>query len=248
MFRRTKIVATLGPATDDPQILRDMIAAGLDMARINFSHGTREDMRRRIVQVREAAREVDRPVGILADLAGPKIRIESFAGGPIHLSEGQPFALDTSLDPSGGNEREVGCAYKDLPRDVKPGDSLLLEVANRLKASVRSVDTVARFGGDEFVVILGQLDARKLAATSQVSLVAEKIRASLAEPYRLRITRLGNADLTVEHRCTASIGIVMAMNHELSQDDMLKRADTAMYQAKDAGRNAIRFHEVKVPI
>ena len=105
MFRRTKIVATLGPATDDPQILRDMIAAGLDMARINFSHGTREDMRRRIVQVREAAREVDRPVGILADLAGPKIRIESFAGGPIHLSEGQPFALDTSLDPSGGNER-----------------------------------------------------------------------------------------------------------------------------------------------
>ena len=132
--------------------------------------------------------------------------------------------------------------------DHSAGDSLLLEVANRLKASVRSVDTVARFGGDELVVILGQLDARKLAATSQVSLVAEKIRASLAEPYRLRITRLGNADLTVEHRCTASIGIVMAMNHELSQDDMLKRADTAMYQAKDAGRNAIRFHEVKVPI
>jgi len=152
MFRRTKIVATLGPATDDPQILRDMIAAGLDMARINFSHGTREDMRRRIVQVREAAREVDRPVGILADLAGPKIRIESFAGGPIHLAEGQPFALDTSLDPSGGNEREVGCAYKDLPRDVKPGDSLLLAdgfiVLDVISVAGTRIECLTRIGGE----------------------------------------------------------------------------------------------------
>ena len=152
MFRRTKIVATLGPATDDPAVLRGMIEAGLDMARINFSHGTREDMRRRIVQVRDAAAEVGRPVGILADLAGPKIRIESFAQGRIHLAEGQPFALDTSLDPSGGNEREVGCAYKELPRDVKPGDSLLLAdgfiVLDVISVAGTRIECVTRIGGE----------------------------------------------------------------------------------------------------
>jgi len=152
MFRRTKIVATLGPATDDPGVLRGMIEAGLDMARINFSHGTREDMRRRIVQVREAAAEVGRPVGILADLAGPKIRIESFVQGRIHLAEGQEFALDTSLDPSAGNEREVGCAYKDLPRDVKPGDSLLLAdgfiVLDVISVAGTRIECVTRIGGE----------------------------------------------------------------------------------------------------
>ncbi len=126
MLRRTKIVATLGPATDDPAVLAEMVRAGLDVARINFSHGGREDARRRIVAVRAAAKAVGRPVGILGDLSGPKIRIESFVGGKILLTEGQPFALDVSLDPSAGNDHEVGCAYKDLPRDVKPGDTLLL--------------------------------------------------------------------------------------------------------------------------
>jgi pyruvate kinase len=126
MLRRTKIVATLGPATDDPAVLADMMRAGLDVARINFSHGGREDAKRRILGVREAARLAGRPVGILADLSGPKIRIESFVGGKVLLAEGQPFALDVSLDAAAGNEREVGCAYKDLPRDVKPGDTLLL--------------------------------------------------------------------------------------------------------------------------
>ncbi|MFM1886929.1 MAG: hypothetical protein RL026_2086 [Pseudomonadota bacterium] len=126
MFRRTKIVATLGPATDDPAVLLGMVRAGLDLARVNFSHGSREDHKRRITLLREAAREANRPVGVLADLAGPKIRIESFVGGKVMLVEGQSFALDTSLDPAAGNDREVGCAYKDLPRDVRGGDALLL--------------------------------------------------------------------------------------------------------------------------
>ncbi|MEO6186059.1 MAG: pyruvate kinase [Steroidobacteraceae bacterium] len=125
-MRRTKIVGTLGPATDDPGVLADMIRAGLDVARINFSHGGKEEQRRRIITVRAAAESVGRPIGILADLSGPKIRIESFEKGKIQLAEGQPFALDIALDPAAGNEREVGCAYKDLIKDVKAGDTLLL--------------------------------------------------------------------------------------------------------------------------
>jgi pyruvate kinase len=152
MFRRTKIVGTLGPATDDPVVMRDMVAAGLDIARINFSHGSREDVRRRFTEIRAAAREAGRPVGVLADLAGPKIRIESFAAGKVQLAEGQAFALDVSLDPTAGNDHEVGCAYKELPRDVKAGDSLLLadgfivlEVAG---VSGPRIDCIVRVGGE----------------------------------------------------------------------------------------------------
>lgn len=124
------------------------------------------------------------------------------------------------------------------------GDLLLIEAAQRLKGCVRNIDTVARYGGDEFVVILGELDANREAAIAQVGAVAEKIRIKLTEPYVLKVTRLGNPDITVEHHCTASIGIAMAINHEMSQDDIVKHADAAMYKAKDSGRNAIRFYEM----
>ncbi len=125
-LRRTKIVATLGPATDDPAVLTAMVHAGLDVARVNFSHGSRDSHRKRVQLVRDAAKAAGRYVGILADLAGPKIRIESFRDGPVVLAEGAPFALDTALAPEAGTLAEVGCAYKNLPNDVKPGDSLLL--------------------------------------------------------------------------------------------------------------------------
>src|ERR1700741_4944668 len=122
MSRRTKIVATLGPATDDPRTLRKIIAAGVDVVRLNFSHGKPECHARRAEAVRAAAIELGRDVGVLADLQGPKIRIESFAAGPVELVEGQVFTLDTALDPTGGDLNAVGCAYKDLPRDVRNGD------------------------------------------------------------------------------------------------------------------------------
>jgi pyruvate kinase len=157
MLRRTKIVATLGPATDDPQVLADMMRAGLDVARINFSHGGREDAKRRILGVREAARIAGRHVGILADLSGPKIRIESFVNGKIHLIEGKPFALDVSLDAAAGNDLEVGCAYKDLPRDVKPGDTLLLADG----FIVLLVKTVSGTRIDCEVLVGGELSNRK---------------------------------------------------------------------------------------
>jgi diguanylate cyclase (GGDEF)-like protein len=122
------------------------------------------------------------------------------------------------------------------------GDLLLVEVGNRLSDSVREMDTVARFGGDEFVVLLGDLGT--VEPEAQALLVAEKIRASLAEPYRLIVQQTGSVDTVVEHHCTASIGVVVFVNHELSQTDVLRCADDAMYQAKDAGRNSIRFHAV----
>jgi pyruvate kinase len=126
MFRRTKIVATLGPATDDVDVLFEMCRAGLDVARINFSHGKADDHLRRIELLREASVRAGRYVAILGDLAGPKIRIESFVDGAVQLVEGALFALDTALDKTAGNLREVGVAYKELVADVAAGDTLLL--------------------------------------------------------------------------------------------------------------------------
>jgi pyruvate kinase len=126
MPRRTKIVATLGPATDDVRALAELIEAGTDVVRLNFSHGSFEDHARRIAMVREAAKGTGRYVGILGDLRGPKIRIERFLDGKVDLVEGQAFVLDVSLDPAAGNADVVGCAYKELPRDVHEGDTLLL--------------------------------------------------------------------------------------------------------------------------
>jgi pyruvate kinase len=126
MLRRTKIVATLGPATDDIQVLTDMCRAGLDVARINFSHGNHADHLRRINLLREASLAAGRYVGLLGDLSGPKIRIESFREGRVRLVEGNAFTLDTGLDPACGTVDAVGVAYKELPTDVVAGDTLLL--------------------------------------------------------------------------------------------------------------------------
>ncbi|MDE2220631.1 MAG: pyruvate kinase [Gammaproteobacteria bacterium] len=150
--RRTKIVATLGPATDDPAVIAGMVGAGLDVARINFSHGTRDSQRKRVDTVRAAALAAGRNIGILADLAGPKIRIESFAMGSVQLVEGEPFALDTALDATAGNDTEVGCAYQNLPNDVRAGDTLLLADGQIVLGVERVAGTrihcVVRVGGE----------------------------------------------------------------------------------------------------
>src|SRR6478752_2294696 len=109
MHSRTKIVATLVPSTDSIEVLTEMVRVGLDVARVNFSHGKHEEHGRRIDLVHEAARRAGRYVGILADLGGPKIRIESFTNKKVDLKEGQAFALDTAHDPNAGNDEVVGC-------------------------------------------------------------------------------------------------------------------------------------------
>lgn len=125
------------------------------------------------------------------------------------------------------------------------GDLLLIEVADRLVACVREVDTVARFGGDEFVVLAGNLDETKDASILQAQRVAEKIRISLAQPYRLSVAQDASTVATIEHCCTVSIGISLFYSHEQSVEDILKQADMAMYDAKEAGRNLIRFYREK---
>jgi diguanylate cyclase (GGDEF)-like protein/PAS domain S-box-containing protein len=126
------------------------------------------------------------------------------------------------------------------------GDLLLVEVATRIKACVREIDTVARFGGDEFVVLLDELALSHEDSMAQAAVVAEKIRFALAAPYVLGIKRDGADALALEYRCTASIGVTLFVHGEASQDDILVRADAAMYQAKERGRNRVFFYAAKV--
>jgi pyruvate kinase len=126
MLRRTKIVATLGPATDAPGVLEDVIRRGADVVRVNFSHGKAEDHRARVEGVRRAAAAVGKHVAVLGDLQGPKIRIEGFAVGPAVLTEGESFALDPAIGALDGTDRAVGMTYPDLATDVAPGDELIL--------------------------------------------------------------------------------------------------------------------------
>lgn len=139
MFRRTKIVATLGPATDEPGILEKLILAGVNVVRMNFSHGSPEDHQNRAEQVRELGKKHGKHVAILGDLQGPKIRVARFAEGPIDLGMGDEFVLDAALDRDAGNQKEVGIDYKELPNDVVPGDLLLLD-DGRVVLKVISVD------------------------------------------------------------------------------------------------------------
>ena len=123
------------------------------------------------------------------------------------------------------------------------GDLLLVEVAERMRGCVREMDTVARFGGDEFVVMICEVEREnEKESIAQVGVVAEKIRAVLARPYRLAVEREGGQTVKVEHHCSASIGVALFINHELDAGEILRRADLAMYQAKEAGRNTIRFY------
>ena len=152
MLRRTKVVATVGPATDNLEVLTQMLCAGVDVARLNASHGTIDDRRRRLQLVREAAERAERCVGVLLDLGGPKIRIESFCEGRVQLTEGALFTLDTAFDPKAGTAARVGVAYKDLPRDVAAGDTLLLNdgqiVLEVERVGATIVETRVRIGGE----------------------------------------------------------------------------------------------------
>jgi pyruvate kinase len=139
MLRRTKIVATLGPATDSPESLSAIIAAGVDVTRLNFSHGSADEHIQRARRVRESAAANGRFVALLADLQGPKLRIARFSENKVTLKAGQQFILDASMDKEAGNEERVGIDYEQLIEDVKPGDILVLD-DGRIEMEVESVD------------------------------------------------------------------------------------------------------------
>jgi pyruvate kinase len=149
MQRSTKIVATLGPASADREILARMVAAGVNVVRLNFSHGSAEDHVRRAELVREVARAQERTVGIMVDLQGPKIRVGKFADGSVTLKKGDRFILDAACPM--GDQTRVGLDYKELPRDVREGDVLLLDdgriVLDVAQVQGTEVHTVVRHGG-----------------------------------------------------------------------------------------------------
>lgn len=150
MHRATKIVATIGPASSNPDTLLQMMQAGLDVVRFNFSHGTADDHRQRAEWVREAARKVGREVALMADLQGPKIRVGKFENGKTMLIAGNSFVLDANCEM--GNNERVGLDYKDLPRDLRPGDVLLLNdgliVLDVTRVIGEEVHTTVKVGGE----------------------------------------------------------------------------------------------------
>ena len=149
MLRSTKIVATLGPASSEPAVLERMIRAGVDVVRLNFSHGTAADHEKRAALVKELSSKLGRTVAILCDLQGPKIRVGKFKEGKVTLEKGQPFILDAASEM--GDAQQVGLDYKELPRDVNPGAVLLLDdgkiVLEVTAVKGEAVHTVVRHGG-----------------------------------------------------------------------------------------------------
>lgn len=177
--RKTKIVATLGPASSSPAVLRRMIEAGLDVARLNCSHATPEALSDYVEQIRRQSRLLDRPVGILLDLSGPKIRTGPLlGGGPVQLQEGA--ALRIGPDLAAGDASRVGCNYPHLARNAGPGDTVLLDdgLLELRVESVEGTDVVCR------VVVGGLLHERKGInlpdAQVDIPALTEKDRRDLA--------------------------------------------------------------------
>lgn len=139
MQRRTKIVGTLGPAINTPELLEAVFRAGVNVVRLNFSHGSSEQHIRRATEVREVAKRLGINIGIMVDLQGPKIRIARFTGGSVSLHDGDPFVFDTQWDPLQGNRERVGVEYPQLPADCQPGDVILLD-DGRIRMRADAVD------------------------------------------------------------------------------------------------------------
>ena len=138
MLRRTKILTTLGPATDNPKVLADMIRAGADVVRVNFSHGEPQAHAKRVEMVRSVGEQVGKWVAVLGDLQGPKIRIGRIAGGEVELGEGETVRIVNSTENPGTREL-LTTTYRELPHDVAPGDRILLD-DGRLVLEVEEIE------------------------------------------------------------------------------------------------------------
>lgn len=201
-------------------------------------------------------------IGVLLDIterkmAEDKIKYLAFYDHLTGLPNRRLFndRLQQTLAASKRNSQYGALMFLDLD-NFKPlndqhghavGDLLLIEAARRLKASVREMDTVARFGGDEFVVMLAELGTAPDESATQARLVAEKVRAALSAPYHLTVKNEDEGETAIVHRCTVSIGAALFLDHASNRGDILKRADTAMYQAKSEGRNRVVIHDF-VPV
>lgn len=251
MLRRTKIVTTLGPATDQSGVLEKLILAGANVVRLNFSHGTAEEQKQRARQVREIAARVKAHVAILGDLQGPKIRIARFAKDKVTLSEGQEFTLDAEFDASNGDNTIVGLDYKELPKDVGKGDILLLD-DGRIRLQVDFIDgsavhTRVLVGG----VLSNNKGINRLGGGLSAKALTEKDHADIKTAAEIGVDYLAvsfprsGADLNEARQLLrqaggkgvicAKIERAEAVASEHALDDVIRASDAVMVARGDLG-------------
>ena len=257
MLRRTKIIATLGPATDDDPAIEKLIRAGMDLVRINFSHGHLSDHQRRVNAIRKYATALGRQIGILADLQGPKIRIARFKNDHVTLAAGDRFILDASLPVSAGTREAVGVDYKELSTDVGPGDTLLLD-DGRIELEVDRIDGlqiictvkdggelsnnkgINRRGGGLSAGALTSKDREDLraAAAMQVDYIAISFVRSAADinDARRLLTELnGTAGIIAKIERADAVAAI---------DDIIRESDGVMIARGDLG---VEIGDAEVP-
>lgn len=247
-LRRTKIVVTLGPALDDIEMLKRVIAAGADVFRANFSHGTVATHEQRINRVRQLAEDVGKTIAIFVDLQGPKIRIGRFKNKKIQLQEGQSFILDTALTDGEGTDKTVSLDYKNLVRDVHAGDTLLLDDG-------RIVMQVQKIEGPRIhclVTVAGELSDNKginrLGGGLSADALTNKDRADIKEAIRLQADYLAisfprNADDVKEARTLikaagGNAGIIAKIERAeavINIEEIIRAADVIMVARGDLG-------------
>ncbi len=251
MLKRTKIVATLGPSTDQPGILEQLIRNGVNVVRLNFSHGSADDHRRRAGEVRALAQKLALPVAVLGDLQGPKIRIARFRNDKIQLAAGDQFTLDAALDNTAGDQQQVGIDYKALPDDSKAGDILLLD-DGRVQLQVIAVEGsrircevliggplsnnkgINRQGGGLSAAALTEKDKRdiKVAAEIDMDFVAvsfPRCAEDLHEARRLLTAAGSNAEIIAKVERAETVSSSAAL------DDIILACEGVMVARGDLG-------------
>jgi pyruvate kinase len=247
-LRRTKIVITLGPSLDDPEVLKRAIQAGADVFRANFSHGAVEMHESRITSVRKLAEECGKTVAILIDLQGPKIRVGRFKNKEIQLVEGQGFILDTDLTGDAGTEEMVGLDYKDLPKDVRPGDTLLLDdgrlVMQVIKIELNRIHCIVTVGG----TLSNNKGINRLGGGLSAAALTDKDRKDLKHAVRLNADYIAisfprNADDVKEARVLlkaagGNAGIIAKIERAeaiTNIEEIIRTADAVMVARGDLG-------------
>ena len=250
-LRRTKIVTTLGPATDRDNNLERIIAAGANVVRLNFSHGTPEDHQLRANKVREISAKLGKHVAILGDLQGPKIRVSTFKEGKVFLNVGDKFLLDANLSIGDGDKEKVGIDYKGLPADVVPGDILLLD-DGRVQLKVIEVQGMKVFTE---VTVGGPLSnnkgINKLGGGLSAEALTEKDKADILTAAKINVDYLAisfprtGEDLNYARRlardagCNAKIVAKVeraeAVATDAAIDDIILASDSIMVARGDLG-------------
>jgi len=251
MFRKTKIVTTLGPATDDFQVLKELISAGANVVRLNFSHGVADDHRKRAENVRQIAAELGCEVGILGDLQGPKIRVSTFRDKKVQLAIGDAFVLDGALPRGEGDQQRVGIDYKSLPQEVVPGDVLLLD-DGRVQLEVVAVEGVEV---QTRVTVGGPLSdnkgINKLGGGLAAAALTEKDKADIKTAAEIGVDFLAvsfprsGEDLHYARRLAHEAGLEAAIvakveraetvESDEAMDDIIQASDAVMVARGDLG-------------